>query len=290
MVRSYRFITSSPDGRKRVYRYTSQDLLAPGSVVLLHDRYWLVVAVDDGAARARPARYRLTLRHPDGRQEAGFFRRFRSDAPTLGHQLTTLDGGLPIAWAVVERQLAHDDAGQPFVEFIAERDYTEVESLPDHELEHTLDRERDDISLARSALARATASGLAVELVGLESGEAPEWEEAALFLDALILDEIGDQLIEQCGIDTGHVPRSHWLDRVKRRLSDDLDRLRGDIEGGHHEIEEWDFQGGRVFAAIGNFTDDSNPLTGYGWMCRLVDASVLEAAGFYRVRKPLLLR
>jgi hypothetical protein len=50
----------------------------------------------------------------------------------------------------------------------------------------------------------------------------------------------------------------------------------------------WDFHGGRIFAALGNFDDDSNPLSGYGWLCRLVDASVLQAGGFYRVRKPLL--
>jgi hypothetical protein len=29
-------------------------------------------------------------------------------------------------------------------------------------------------------------------------------------------------------------------------------------------------------------------LSGYGWMCRLVDAGVLQVAGFYRARKPLL--
>jgi hypothetical protein len=37
-----------------------------------------------------------------------------------------------------------------------------------------------------------------------------------------------------------------------------------------------------------DFDDDSNPSSGYGWMCRLVDAGVLQAAGFYRARKPLL--
>ena len=39
---------------------------------------------------------------------------------------------------------------------------------------------------------------------------------------------------------------------------------------------------------VGSFDDDSNPSNGYGWMCRLVDAGVLQAAGFYRARKPLL--
>jgi hypothetical protein len=75
---------------------------------------------------------------------------------------------------------------------------------------------------------------------------------------------------------------------VKRRLRDDLDSFRTDTEGLHDEIEEWDFRGSRIFAAIGSFDDDSNPSNGYGWMCRLVDAGVLQAAGFYRARKPLL--
>ena len=69
---------------------------------------------------------------------------------------------------------------------------------------------------------------------------------------------------------------------------EDLDSLRADVEGPHDQVEEWDFHGGRIFAAVGNFDDDSNPLSGYGWLCRLVDASVLQAGGFYRVRKPLL--
>jgi hypothetical protein len=57
----------------------------------------------------------------------------------------------------------------------------------------------------------------------------------------------------------------------------------------HEEIEEWDFRGGRSFAVIGRLDDDSNPRSGFGWMCRLVDAGVLQAAAFRRVRKPLLL-
>jgi hypothetical protein len=40
---------------------------------------------------------------------------------------------------------------------------------------------------------------------------------------------------------------------------------------------------------IGRLDDDSNPRSGFGWMCRLVDAGVLQAAAFRRVRKPLLL-
>ena len=72
---------------------------------------------------------------------------------------------------------------------------------------------------------------------------------------------------------------------MKERLRSDLDAFRDDIEGDHDEIEEWDFLGGRVLASSGRHEDESDPNGGHGWMCRLVDASVLAAAGFERVRK-----
>jgi hypothetical protein len=225
--------------------------------------------------RARPARYRLTLRHPDAREEAGAFRRHRTDAPTLGHQLTTLERGTPVSWAVAEQHLVHDEAGEPFLELIAERDYAESESLPDHQLEHAL--ERDDDGDAAATLARAEAAGFVAELVSLEPGEAPDWDEAARYLEALILEEINDHLLEIAGVDTRNAQQETWLDTVKQRLRDDLAAFRNDIEGDHDEIEEWDFRGGRVFSAIGRLDDEANPLSGYGWLSRLVDASVVGA-------------
>jgi hypothetical protein len=155
-------------------------------------------------------------------------------------------------------------------------------------LEHALDQDGDDTGVAGTILAGATEAGLAIELVGLDSGEAPDWDEATSYLESLILEELEDDLIEQCGVDTRHVPQVAWLALVKQRLRGDLSSLRADIEGPHDEIEEWDYHGGRIFAAAGKFDDDSSPLSGYGWLCRLVDASVLQAGGFYRVRKPLL--
>jgi hypothetical protein len=129
---------------------------------------------------------------------------------------------------------------------------------------------------------------MAVELVALDAGRAPDWQGASRYLESLIFEELEDHLIEQCGIDTRRDPQAQWLDAVKRRLREDLGSFRTDAEGSHDEIEEWDFQGSRIFAAVGDFDEDSNPSSGYGWMCRLVDASVLQAAGFYRARKPLL--
>jgi hypothetical protein len=290
MAFSYTLVTHARNGREHSRPYTSQDPLAPGSVVLLDGRYWLVERVDDAVVRARAARYRLTLRHPDGHEESGAFRRFRVDAPTVGHQLATNENGEPVSWEVVEERLALDDAGEPFLESVAERDYSEVESLPDHQLEHALEQDRDGVGAASAAaaLARATRAGMAVELVALDAGRAPDWEGASRYLESLIFEELEDDLIEQCGVDTRRDPQAQWLDAVKRRLRDDLGSFRTDAEGLYDEIEEWDFQGSRIFAAFGGFDDDSNPSSGYGWMCRLVDAGVLQAAGFYRARKPLL--
>jgi hypothetical protein len=248
-----------------------------------------VERVEQGRAYARPARYRLTLRHPDGRIEEGAFRRFRADAPAVGHQFTTLEDGAPISWAVVEQRLAHDAGSCPFLDSIAERDYAEAESLPDHELEHALERENDDdIAAAAATLSRAAEAGLAIELVALEAGQAPDWEEASSYLESLILEELEDDLIEQCGVNPSRDKRETWLDIVKRRLRNDLDSFRADIDGLHDEIEEWDFHGARIFATVGRFDDDSNASSSFGWMCRLVDSGVLLAGGFYRARKPLI--
>jgi hypothetical protein len=284
----YEIVTRDRTGRERVHPYAAEDALAPGSVVLIGGRYWLVERIEQARVQTQPARYRLTLRHPDGRQEAGAFRRFRADVPAPGHQLTTLAAGAPISWVVVEHCLAYDVAGEPFLELIAERDYTEAESLPDHQLEHALDQERDDTNATVAALIRTESAGLAIELVGLEDGVAANWNGARSYLDSLILEEIEDDLLEQCGVDARHDPQQTWLDTVKQRLRDDLDSFRAGVEHGHGEIEEWVFRGGRIFAAVGRFDDDSNPFSGYGWMCRLVDAGVLQAGGFKRVRKPLL--
>jgi hypothetical protein len=285
---SYVIVTRSRGSRELERRYTSEDALVPGSIVLLGGRYLLVERVEQARVYATPARYRLALRHPDGREEVGSFRRFRLDAPRVGHQLTTLENGSPISWQVLEERLAYDEEGEPFLESIAERDYAEAESLPDHQLEHAMERDEED-GAAAAALTRAEAAGLAIELVGLEAGEAPDWDEAERYVDALILDEIEDDLLEMCGVNPGRDPEETWLDVVKSRLRDDLQSFRADVEGDHDEVEEWDFHGGRVFAAVGRFDDESNPLSGYGWMCRLVDAEALAAAGFQRVRKAALL-
>jgi hypothetical protein len=293
-VFEYEIVTHDRAGRERVHRYTSDTLLRAGDVVRLAGRYWLLVHVEAGGGRdravARPARYRLTLVHPDGHEEQGAFRRYRPDAPRLGHSFSTIEGGQPASWHVAEERVAYDAQGEPYLELLAERDYGEVEGLPDHELEHSLSAlDRDSENGASELLARAVREGLSVELVALDRGARPDWDEARRYLDALTIDEIEDDLLETCGVDPDRDPPATWLATVKDRLREDLDRFRADVEGDRDEIEVWEFVDGSVFVAVGNADDESDPDSAYGWLCRLVDSGVLTAAGFRRVRKAELL-
>jgi hypothetical protein len=288
----YRIAAVRRTGVERVHEYASEDPLSPGSIVRLEGRFWLITDIEPGSdapplARARPARYRLTLSHPDGHEELGALRRFRPGAPKLGHALTTVEEGQPVSWQVVDVRLASDDDGEPYLDLIAERDYEEAEEVPDHELEHTLafQAEEELPEDAAATISRAAEAGLAVELVALEPGEEPDWEEARSFLDSLVIEEVEDDLLELCGVNPDSDPRETWLGTVTERLSTDLERFQADIEGDHDQIEEWSFRDGRIFASVGSTDDEADPDKGHGWMCRLVDAEVLGAAGFARVRK-----
>jgi hypothetical protein len=289
----YEVVTGNRAGRERVRRYASREELEPGDVIILLGRHWLIERVDQdgegifGRAIAKAARYRMRLRYPDGHEEIGAFRRYRPHGPRLGHSFTTSENGHPISWEVVREEFAFDEQGEPYLDLVAERDYAELEQdIPAHELEHLFARRGWEVPEGAAAtIARAAQAGLAVELVSLEAGDEPDWEEAQVYIDALILEELGDDLIEQCGVDPENDPRETWLDTAKARLGEDLHRFRDDVEGDHDEIEEWEFQGGRVLASVGTREDESEPIKGHGWMCRLLDASALGAAGFKRVRK-----
>jgi hypothetical protein len=295
MSLQYELVTRSPGATDRVHEYASDEPLTPGEPLQCRGRSWLVESVgepdrENGLPRAiaKPARYRLRLRHPDEREELGAFRRFRPGSPRLGHAFTTLEDGQPISWQVMEEQLAHDEEGEPFLDLIAERDYAEAEGdIPDHELEHTLERQLDEglPPGAEAAIAQVAAQGLDVELVALDPGEEPEWLESSRYIDALVFEQIEDDLFEQCGVDVDQDAKETWLATVKERLRADLEAFRNDIEANHDEVEEWDFRGGRIFASVGTYEDEFDPNSGHGWMCRLVDSGVLGVAGFERVRK-----
>jgi hypothetical protein len=286
----YEAVALTRAGGERVHTYASETALGPADVIRMSGRDWLVERVEADTDPPRlimkPARYRLRLRHPDGREELGAFRRWRSDAPGVGHSFSTIEDGQPVAWTVTDAHLARDEQDEPYLDVVAERDFGELEGLPNHELEHALDNRDADIPEAtRATLARAEEAGLAAELVALEVGEAPDWAEAERYVDALELEEIEDDLLELCGVRPDADPRETWLGTVKERLRSDLERFRADIEGDHDEIEEWDFRDGRIFASVGSVDDEANPDSGHGWMSRLVDSGVLTVAGFRRVRK-----
>jgi hypothetical protein len=275
-----------------VHRYATPDPLEPGDVVWLQGRYLLIESVapdkegGPGRAVAKQARYRLTVRHPDGREEVGVFRRYRLESPGLGHSFSILEDGHPVGWEVVDRGLARDEQGEPYVELTAERDYSELDEPPDHELEHALARPLEVLSQGVEAvLTQAERRGLAIELVALEPGEEPDWDEAGRYLDALILEEVADHLLVLCGVDPDGDARETWLDTAKGRLRSDLDQFRADVEGDHDEIEQWTFRGGWIFVSTGREEDEVDPYSGHGWMCRLLDSGALGAAGFERVRK-----
>jgi hypothetical protein len=283
----YEVVHVNRAGRQLVHPYASEIPHTAGDTLRLEGRDWLVERVEGDRLHVKPARYRLRLRHPDGREEVGAFRRFRPDAPRLGHTFATLDNGSPVSWQVADERLARDDQGEPYLDLTAERDYGELEEqpdLPEHELEHAVARE-ESRDAAAATFARAEREGLFVELVALDPGEAPDWDEAERYVDALILEEIEDDLLELCGVDPDRDPRETWLETVKERLRADVERFRADIERDHDEIEEWDFRDCRIFAAVGSFEDEADPGRGHGWMSRLVDVSALAAAGFSRVRK-----
>lgn len=284
MASTYEVVTVNRAGREHRRPYTAESELAPGFVVRLDGRDWLVEAVENGRVVAKPARYRLTLRHPDGHEEVGAMRRYRPEAPKVGHMFATGQ----VSWQVVDERLEQDGEG-PYLQLVAERDFAEAEGLPNHELEHAEARRDELPEPAQATFARADDAGLEVELVALEPGEAPDWAQAEAYIDALILEEIEDDLLEQCGVDPDNDPRQAWLDKVKERLRIDLEHFRGDVEGDHDEIEEWDFLDGRIFASVGSYEDESDPESGHGWLCRLADVGALTAAGFQRVRRAQLL-
>ena len=81
----YLVVTRRRTGKERVHECVRGAARA-GDVLRLDGRYWLVASIEAGQdaparAVAVPARYRLRLRHPDGREELGGLRRFRPTLP-----------------------------------------------------------------------------------------------------------------------------------------------------------------------------------------------------------------
>ena len=274
MAADYQLVHVNRVGHEHTQPYRSETELAEGDLVHVEGRDWLVDSVEGERVRLEPARYRLVLRHPDGRTEAGAFRRYRSDAPRIGHTFSTIVDGVPASWQVADDRLQRDEQGKPYRELTAERDYSEAEDtpgLPEHELEHALARE-DDRDQAVAALSRAEAAGQLVELVALEPGEAPDWDEAGRYIDALILEEIEDDLFALCGVDTA------------RRSAGDLARDRQDAAAGRPaQLPRGHRKPPRPDRGVGlprrprlrlerQLRRPGEPDSGHGWLSRLVDS------------------
>jgi hypothetical protein len=124
-----------------------------------------------------------------------------------------------------------------------------------------------------------------IQLVWRPADAVPDWDAAARYIDALVLEEIGKDLAANCGVDPAQDPPDVWLERVQRRLRADVARFRDDVETDHDEIEQWQLGDELILASSGSWEDEAKPDSGHGWMCRLADAGVLVAAGFHELRK-----
>lgn len=124
-----------------------------------------------------------------------------------------------------------------------------------------------------------------LEMAALPTGRVPDWDGARRFIDSLVFEELEDDLLEMCGVDLESGTKEHWLAVVKERLRADLEAFRDDVESDRDEIERWELEDLTIFVSIGEEEDERAPDKGHGWMCRLLDAGALGAAGFRRMRK-----
>jgi hypothetical protein len=129
-----------------------------------------------------------------------------------------------------------------------------------------------------------------LELIALVEGRAPDWQEAGVYVDSLVLAEVGDDLLLECGVDAEGRPREAWLAAVKERLRSDLEALRRELDDTHGDIELWELGGTRIYVAAGGSGCELDPASACGWLCRLGDSGALAAAGFERLRRADLLR
>ena len=119
MAVDYQLVHVNRVGHEHTQPYRSETELSEGDLVHVEGRDWLVDAVDGEQVRLEPARYRLVLRYPDGHIESGVFRRYRADAPRVGHAFSTIVDGVPASWQVADDRLKRDERGKPYRELTA---------------------------------------------------------------------------------------------------------------------------------------------------------------------------
>lgn len=290
MAVRYEIRVVAPSGHEHRHELLRAEPLRPGDLVAFRDERWLVERIEEAdagdALRAIvvPARFRVVLRHPDGREEAGAVRPYHDGGLAVGDSLATEVDGEALSWQVVEQRLVPVEDGTAYLELVAERDYAEAEAPP--ELEGARPLGLEDVPAPPVRLRRAASSaGPMSEIVALDAGEEPDWVGAESFVDALVIEEVSDELLENCGVDPARAPRERWLDTVKHRLGEDLARFRRDVELDHDQIEIWETGTRTFFASTGAWGDEADPDKGHGWLSRLVDSGALAGGGFERVRE-----
>jgi len=128
----YELVTVLHGGHEERRELDTEAPLNAGDVVPFGGSHWIVDRVESSTG-ARPrliaylARYRLVLRHLEGEEEVGDLRDYREDGPNVGYAFETSAEGEKLSWLVVEQRLARDEGGEPVLELVAERDYTEEE-------------------------------------------------------------------------------------------------------------------------------------------------------------------
>ena len=290
----YLVVTRRRTGKERMHEFASEAQLEPGDVLRLDGRYWLVASIEAGQdaparAVAVPARYRLRLRHPDGREELGGLAPLPArSSPGSAIRSRLSKTGSPSLGRSSIKQLEQDEQGEPYLGFIAERDFAEVEALPSHSARAHARPQPGGTSFppsAQAAFERAEQTGLSIK----SSHSSPARSLIGRQPSASSRCSCSRRSRTTCSSFAGstrtRIPRGTWLETVKSRLRSDLAQFRADVERDEDQIEQWSFRDGRMFASIGSPDDEADPLSGHGWMCRLVDAGVLTAAGFERVRK-----
>ena len=184
---TYEVVTSISREKERVRRYSSDDPLAPGErapdgwPLLARSRASKGREARPGLPRvlAKPARYRLRLRHPDGHEELGAMRRLRSGSPdgwVTHSRRSRKDSRSAGRWST--SSLSATSAASRFSTYVAERDYAEAEGSSPTMSSSTRSTVRRRGGCRRTPTRRSQRlprEGLDVELVALDPGEEPDW-------------------------------------------------------------------------------------------------------------------
>ena len=198
---TYDVVVVHRTGKEHVHRYTTEEPLEPGDVVRLEGRHWLSSASRATARRRSPRAIgcgfairtaartsgRSAASDPTRRGSATRSPPSRTGARSAGRSSTAAGPrrerrAVPRPRRGARLRRRRSDAARPRARA------------------HARPRSEDELPEgAEATLARAADEGLSVELVALEPGEEPDWEAAERFIDALVLEEIEDDLIEQCG-------------------------------------------------------------------------------------------